>query len=84
MGILMWLLIGLVISILTLLIERYINRRHIPITILMGVIGALAGGAIASFLGFGSIAGMHFMIIVMAIIGAVLLLTVYRGIEEFE
>jgi len=83
MGILMWVMIGLVISVLTLMIEPYIIRRHIPLTILLGVGGAMIGGAIGSYLGFDTIRGMHFMIIVFAIEGAVFLLTWYRTIEKY-
>jgi uncharacterized membrane protein YeaQ/YmgE (transglycosylase-associated protein family) len=83
MGILMWTIIGMVIGVLTLLIEPYVNRRHIPVTLIMGVIGALIGGVFATFLGFANVEGMRFMIIVVAIIGAVLLLTLYRGVEHY-
>jgi uncharacterized membrane protein YeaQ/YmgE (transglycosylase-associated protein family) len=82
MGIITWIIIGLVVSILTLLIEPYIIRSHIPITIILGVIGAVIGGAIASFLGFDSVKGMRFMIIVMSIAGSVFVLTWDRGIEQ--
>ncbi len=84
MGLLMWITIGLIVSVLTLAIEPYVNRRHIPITIGLGLVGGIIGGAIGSFLGFGSIEGMHFMIIVMSIGWAVLLLTSYREFEQAE
>ena len=82
MGILMWIGIGLFVGVLTLIIEPYIIRRHIPITIILGVTGAVIGGAIGNLLGFTTTDGMRFMIVVLAILGAVFVLTWYRAIEH--
>lgn len=82
MGILMWIGIGLIVSVLTLIIEPYIVRHHIPITILLGVTGAVIGGAIGTFLGFATIEGMRFMIVVLSIAGSVFVLTWYRAFEH--
>ncbi len=83
MGILLWISIGIVVSVLTLLIEPYVNRRHIHITIFLGLIGAIAGGAIASYLGFGQVDGMRFMIVVLAVGASSFILTWYRAFEKF-
>lgn len=82
MGLMIWVVIGLIVSVLTLAIEPYVIRRHIPVTILIGIIGAVVGGAIGSFLGFGAVEGMRFMIMVLACAGSVFLLTCYREIEQ--
>lgn len=82
MGILMWIGIGLAVSVLTLIIEPYIIRRHILITILLGVTGAVIGGAIGTILSFATTDGMRFMTVVLAVAGAVFILTGYRAMEH--
>ncbi len=48
------------------------------ITIVLGIAGALVGGFIASALGFGGVNGLNIWSIVIAILGAILLLFIYR------
>ncbi len=84
MGILFWITIGVIVSILTLAIEPYVNRIHIPATIILGVAGAVLGGVIGSFLGFNTIEGMHFMIPFLAFAGSIFFLTLYRNIEKLH
>ncbi len=83
MGILLWIFTGVLVSVLTLLIEPYVIVKHIPVTIVLGVVGGVCGGAIASYLGFGNVDGMHFMIIVYSIGVSTFVLTWYRAIEKF-
>ena len=48
------------------------------ITIVLGIAGALVGGFIASALGFGGVNGLNIWSIVIVILGAILLLFIYR------
>jgi uncharacterized membrane protein YeaQ/YmgE (transglycosylase-associated protein family) len=84
MGFFIWIAIGLIVSICTLAIENYVNRRHIPITIGLGVAGAIVGGVFSSFIfaGIGQVKGLYFMIAIWAYLGSVLFLTIYREIEQ--
>ncbi len=83
MGILLWMLIGLIVSLLTLLIEPYVITKHIPVTIVLGIAGGIIGGAIAWYLGFENVDGMRFMIIVYSIGVSSFVLTWYRALEKF-
>ncbi len=83
MGILLWIAIGLIVSVLTLLIEPYVITRHIYITIILGLLGAVVGGFIASYLGFGDIKGMRFMIVILTVGSSSFVLTWYRAFEKF-
>ena len=51
------------------------------ITIVIGVVGALLGGFIATYLGFGGISGFDWRSLFIAIIGALLLLAIWRMIS---
>jgi len=76
MGILAWILFGLVIGIIAKVLMPGRDPGGFIITILLGVAGALLGGFVGRAMGFygeGQAAGWF-----MSILGAVLLLAVYR------
>ncbi len=80
MGILTWIILGLIAGAIAKLIMPGDDPGGFIITMLLGVAGALLGGFIASALGFGSVSGFNFGSIVIAILGAILLLIIYRMI----
>ena len=76
MGILGWILFGLVAGVIAKLIMPGKDPGGFIVTILLGIAGALLGGFIGRALGFygeGEGAGM-----LMSILGAILLLAIYR------
>lgn len=78
MGILTLILLGLVIGALAKFLMPGDDPGGIFITILLGIAGAFLGGFIGSMLGLGSITGFNMMSILLGIVGAVLLLVIYR------
>jgi uncharacterized membrane protein YeaQ/YmgE (transglycosylase-associated protein family) len=52
----------------------------IIVTIIIGIVGALLGGFIANLLGFGGITGINIGSILWAILGAIILLAIYRAV----
>jgi uncharacterized membrane protein YeaQ/YmgE (transglycosylase-associated protein family) len=78
MGILTWVVLGLIAGVVAKLIMPGNDPGGFIITILLGVAGALVGGFIASALGFGAVSGFNFVSIAIAILGAILLLFIYR------
>jgi uncharacterized membrane protein YeaQ/YmgE (transglycosylase-associated protein family) len=48
------------------------------VTILIGIVGAVIGGFIGSSLGVGDVTGVNLWSIVLAVVGSVILLIVYR------
>ena len=54
----------------------------VVITSILGMVGAFVGGFIASRLGFGSVTGFDIRSLVIAVGGAVLLLTIYRVVKK--
>lgn len=48
------------------------------VTILIGIAGAIVGGFISTALGFGEVDGFNFGSLIIAILGAILLLFIYR------
>lgn len=53
------------------------SRWGIILTIVLGIVGAVVGGFIGTLLGFGGISGFDFRSLVIAVIGALIVLFVY-------
>ena len=78
MGILAWIVFGLIAGVIAKLIMPGKDPGGFIITILLGVAGALVGGFIGSALGFGGVEGFDFGSFLIAVLGAILLLVIYR------
>jgi uncharacterized membrane protein YeaQ/YmgE (transglycosylase-associated protein family) len=78
MGILSWIILGAIAGTIGKLIMPGNDPGGFIITILLGIAGALVGGFIASALGFGGVNGLSIWSIVIAVLGAILLLFIYR------
>lgn len=48
MGILMWIGIGIIVSVFTLTIEVKLNHKHIPFTFVWELVGAICEGVFAT------------------------------------
>jgi len=73
--------IGLVIGALARLIKPGKQRLSILMTMVLGVVGAIIGGLIASLLGTGDIFELNFLGFVIAVVAAVLLVGVAEGVS---
>lgn len=78
MGIIAWIVFGLIAGVIAKFIMPGKDPGGFIITILIGIAGALIGGFISSALGFGSVSGFNFASFLIAILGAILLLLIYR------
>jgi uncharacterized membrane protein YeaQ/YmgE (transglycosylase-associated protein family) len=81
MGILSWLLLGLIVGVLAKWIMPGNDPGGIFITIGLGIAGAFVGGFLASLLGIGTAGGFSVGSIAVATGGALLLLWGYRRIK---
>jgi len=82
MGILSWILIGLLVGALAKWLMPGPDPGGIIVTTLLGIAGALVGGAIASAVGIGSFTGFDVPSLIVAIAGAMLLLFVHRKLRS--
>lgn len=78
MGILTWILVGLVAGFIAKAIHPGKDPGGFIVTILIGIGGAIIGGFVSSLFGFGTVDGFNFGSLIIAILGAVILLWVYR------
>ena len=81
MGILSWIILGLIVGALARWIMPGRESGGILITILLGIGGAFVGGFVGSLLGFGSVTGFNLGSLVLAVVGALLLLWGHRALS---
>jgi uncharacterized membrane protein YeaQ/YmgE (transglycosylase-associated protein family) len=79
-ALLFWIIVGLIAGALAKLIMPGDDPGGIVVTIIIGIVGALLGGFLLSLIGIGGGAGSGGWIfsIIAGIIGAVILLAIYR------
>jgi uncharacterized membrane protein YeaQ/YmgE (transglycosylase-associated protein family) len=78
MGILSWIIFGLIAGTLAKLIMPGDDPGGVIITIIIGIVGAVIGGFIAVLLGHDDITGFDLRSFVIAVIGGLVLLAGYR------
>lgn len=79
MSIIGWIILGLVAGFIA---SKLVNRRGegFLLDIVLGVIGAVVGGWIFSFFGADGVTGFNLYSMVVAIIGAIVVLVLYHAI----
>lgn len=83
MGILAWILFGLLAGILAKLIMPGRDGGGIIITCLLGIIGAVVGGWLATMLGFGGdVTGFNLHSFLVAVVGAIVVLAAFRMLRR--
>lgn len=82
MGILSWILFGLIAG----LIGRAILPGRDPggfiVTTAIGILGAVVGGYVGTQLGWGEVTGFDLRSLGIAVVGAVILLVVFRLVRR--
>jgi len=82
MGIIVWIILGLVVGVIAKLIMPGKDPGGFIITILLGIAGAFVGGFIATRFGMGSVTGFDIRSLAIAVVGAFILLAIYRVIKK--
>lgn len=82
MGILSWIIFGLIAGALAKLLMPGKDPGGFFVTAIIGIVGAIVGGFIGTQLGFGGISGFDFRSFLVAIAGAMLLLLGYRLVKR--
>jgi uncharacterized membrane protein YeaQ/YmgE (transglycosylase-associated protein family) len=82
MGILSWIILGLIVGIIAKFLMPGKDPGGFIITILLGIAGALVGGFVSSRLGFGAVTGFNLPSLIIAVCGSIVLLIIYRVIKK--
>jgi uncharacterized membrane protein YeaQ/YmgE (transglycosylase-associated protein family) len=81
MSIIVWIILGLVAGFIA---SKIVNKQGegFVLDIVLGVIGAIVGGWLFSFFGAAGVTGFNLYSMVVAIIGAVVVLIAYHAIRR--
>lgn len=82
MGVISWIVFGLIAGILAKLLMPGKDPGGMIVTILIGIAGAMVGGYISTFFGYGNISGFDIRSLGIAIGGALVLLFCYRTLKK--
>jgi uncharacterized membrane protein YeaQ/YmgE (transglycosylase-associated protein family) len=78
-GIIAWIILGAIAGWITNLIMG--GGEGVLLTILLGIVGAIVGGWLAgSVLGIADVTGLNITSIIVAVVGAIIVVAVYRAI----
>jgi uncharacterized membrane protein YeaQ/YmgE (transglycosylase-associated protein family) len=78
MGIISWIFLGLIAGALAKFLVPGKDPGGFFVTILIGIVGGLLGGFLGSFIGLGKIESFDLGGIIIATLGAIILLILYR------
>ncbi len=81
MSIVAWLVVGLIAGFIA---SKIVNKsgEGVVLDIVLGVVGALVGGFLFNLLGAGGVDGINLYSILVAVVGAVVVLVIYHAISR--
>ena len=82
MGILSWIVMGLIVGVLAKFFMPGKDPGGFIVTTLIGIAGAFVGGYIGSFFGLGAVTGFNLGSLLLAVGGAIILLVLYRVVKR--
>ena len=77
-----WIVLGLIAGIIAKFIMPGRDPGVFIVTIILGIVGALVGGFISTKLGHGDVTGFNITSIIIAVLGSMLLLLIYRMVKR--
>jgi len=81
MSFLAWIILGLLAGFIG---SKIVNKRGegLVLDIILGIVGALVGGWLFNTLGASGVSGLNLYSLVVAVIGAIVVLVVYHAIRR--
>lgn len=79
MSIIAWLILGLIAGFIG---SKIVNKsgEGVLLDIVLGIVGAVVGGFLFSVVGAGGVTGLNIYSLVVAVIGAIVVLVIYHAV----
>ncbi len=81
MGIILWIIFGAIAGWVASLIMKTDAQQGMILNIVIGIVGAVLGGWLMSFLGYGGVSGFNLYSFLVAVLGSVVLIAIVRAIR---
>lgn len=81
MGIILWIIFGALAGWIASLIMHTNGQQGAVMNVVVGIIGAIIGGFLVRLFGGAGVTGFNFYSLIVAIIGAVVLLAIWRAVS---
>jgi uncharacterized membrane protein YeaQ/YmgE (transglycosylase-associated protein family) len=78
MGILTWIIFGLIAGVIAKLLMPGRDGGGFILTCILGIVGAVVGGWLATMFGIGDVSGFNLHSFLVAVVGAIVVLLVFR------
>ncbi|GAL58255.1 MULTISPECIES: GlsB/YeaQ/YmgE family stress response membrane protein [Enterobacteriaceae] len=83
MGIIAWIIFGLIAGIIAKFIMPGRDGGGFIITVILGIVGAVVGGWLATMFGVGGdVTGFNLPSFLVAVVGAIVVLAIYRMVRR--
>ena len=82
MGILLWIIFGAIAGWIASIIMKTDASQNTLIDIIMGIVGAIAGGFIMEFLGQSGVTGFNLYSLIVAVLGACVVIFLGRMLRN--
>jgi uncharacterized membrane protein YeaQ/YmgE (transglycosylase-associated protein family) len=81
MSIIAWIILGLIAGFIA---SKIVNKEGegFILDVVLGIIGAVVGGWLFAFFGIGGVTGLNLYSILVAIVGAIVVLVVYHAVRR--
>jgi uncharacterized membrane protein YeaQ/YmgE (transglycosylase-associated protein family) len=81
MSLIAWIVLGLLAGFIG---SKIVNKRGegLILDIVLGIVGAIVGGYLARFFGFHGVTGLNLYSLLIAVIGAVVVLVLYHAFRR--
>jgi uncharacterized membrane protein YeaQ/YmgE (transglycosylase-associated protein family) len=81
MSIFAWIVLGLIAGFIG---SKIVNKRGegLILDIVLGVVGAIAGGWLAGFFGLSGVTGLNLYSLAIAVVGSIVVLVLYHAVRR--
>jgi uncharacterized membrane protein YeaQ/YmgE (transglycosylase-associated protein family) len=81
MGIIAWIVLGLIAGFIA---SKIVNKtgEGVVLDIVLGIVGALVGGWLFSFFGAAGVTGFNIYSMLVAVVGAIVVLLIYHAVAR--